>query len=52
LMQWVTGIVASVAQARQADPFTAVLLTVASLLALGALAFAWLPAPQPAGGRP
>ena len=51
LMQWVTGIVASVAQARQADPFTAVLLTVAALLALGALAFAWLPAPQPVRGR-
>jgi predicted MFS family arabinose efflux permease len=49
VMQWVTGVVASMAQARQADPFTAVLLTVASLLAVGALAFALLP--QPAGGR-
>ena len=49
LMQWVTGAVASMAQARQAEPFTAVLLVIAALLAAGALAFAWLPA-RPAGG--
>jgi predicted MFS family arabinose efflux permease len=51
LMQWVTGLVASVANARQADPFTAVLLAIAALLSAGALAFALLPAPHPAGGR-
>ncbi len=46
LMQWVTGLAASVAQAHQADPFAAVLFTVAMLLSAGALAFAWLPAPH------
>jgi predicted MFS family arabinose efflux permease len=50
LMQWVTGVAASVAQAHQADPFAAVLFTVAALVCAGALAFAWLPAPHaPAG---
>ena len=44
-MQWFTGIVASAAQARGIDPFTAVLATIAALLALGALAFVWLPRP-------
>jgi predicted MFS family arabinose efflux permease len=52
LMQWLTGVVASIAQARDADPFTAVLLATAALLGAGALAFALLPAPRPAGGRP
>jgi predicted MFS family arabinose efflux permease len=47
LMQWLTGAVASLAHEQQADTFTAVLLTVALLLGAGALAFAWLPAPQP-----
>ena len=49
LMQWLTGVVASIALARQADPFTAVQLAIAALLAAGALAFRWLPAPRPAG---
>jgi MFS family permease len=44
LMQWITGIVASVAKARGGEPFTAVLLTVAALLAAGAIAFVSLPA--------
>jgi hypothetical protein len=44
-MQWFTGIVASAAQARGIDPFTAVLASIAALLALGALAFVWLPQP-------
>ena len=44
-MQWFTGIVASAAQARGIDPFTAVLASIAALLALGALAFVWLPRP-------
>lgn len=51
LMQWLTGAVASMAQARQTDAFTAVLLAVSALLAIGALAFAWLPAPRPPAGR-
>jgi predicted MFS family arabinose efflux permease len=52
LMQWVTGVVASIAHARQADTFAAVLLAIAGLLAAGALAFALLPAPRPAGSAP
>ena len=43
LMQWITGVVASVAGAHQVETFTAVLATVAALLAAGALAFAALP---------
>ncbi|MBX3642654.1 MAG: MFS transporter [Rubrivivax sp.] len=43
LMQWFTGLVASLAKAQGSDIFGAVLLTIASLLAIGALAFAWLP---------
>jgi len=45
LMQWVTGIAASVATAHGADPFVAVLLTIAGLLVAGVVAFRWLPAP-------
>jgi predicted MFS family arabinose efflux permease len=52
LMQWVTGVVASIAHARHADPYTAVLSATAALLATGALAFALLPAPRPGGERP
>ena len=44
-MQWFTGIVASAAQARGIEPFTAVLASIAALLALGALAFVSLPGP-------
>jgi predicted MFS family arabinose efflux permease len=47
VMQWFTGIVASVATAHGADPFLAVLLTIAALLVAGAAAFRWLPAPRP-----
>jgi hypothetical protein len=48
VMQWFTGLVASMAKAQGADIYAAVLLTIASLLAVGALAFAWLPrAPRP-----
>ena len=48
LMQWFTGWVASLAQARGADLFGAVLLSIAALLAAGTLAFAVLPkAPTP-----
>jgi predicted MFS family arabinose efflux permease len=48
VMQWFTGLVASMAKAQGADIYAAVLLTIASLLAVGAAAFAWLPrAPRP-----
>ena len=45
VMQWFTGVVASAAAAHHADPFLAVLLAIAALLACGAAAFAWLPRP-------
>ena len=44
-MQWLTGVVASVATVNGVDPFTAVLASIAALLAFGALAFALLPGP-------
>jgi predicted MFS family arabinose efflux permease len=48
VMQWFTGLVASMAKAQGADIYAAVLLTIAALLAVGAVAFAWLPrAPRP-----
>ncbi len=45
VMQWVTGAVASLARQHGIDTFTAVLGTIAALLATGALAFTMLPAP-------
>ena len=48
VVQWLTGFVASMAAARGVDPFAAVLLAIALLLAGGALAFARLPAPSQA----
>jgi predicted MFS family arabinose efflux permease len=45
VVQWLSGLVASVAQDRQGDPYTAVLLSIAGLVATGALAFMLLPAP-------
>lgn len=48
LMQWITGIAASVAQAHGVDPFRAVLVTIAVLLIGATLAFAWLPRPKSA----
>ena len=48
LMQWVTGLAASLAAARGADPYVAVMLTIAGMLAAGALTFRLLPAPAPA----
>ena len=44
-MQWLTGLLASQAAAHGADPFTAVLGSIATLLAAGALAFVLLPGP-------
>lgn len=43
LMQWFTGIVATWAQQRGADPHTAVMLAIAGWLALASLAFRVLP---------
>lgn len=45
LMQWVTGLAASVAAAHGGDPYVAVMLTIAAMLVIGALAFRCLPAP-------
>ena len=45
-MQWFTGLVASLATAQGLEPFTAVLASIAALLAAGALAFTLLPGPQ------
>ena len=47
LMQWLTGIVASVASAHGVEPFTAVMASIAALLVAGALAFTVLPGPPP-----
>jgi predicted MFS family arabinose efflux permease len=44
LMQWITGVVASLAKAQHVEAFSAVFATVAGMLALGAAAFALLPA--------
>jgi len=49
MVQWVTGVVAGAARSAQADAYTAVLLAIAALVALGALAFRLLP--QPASVR-
>ncbi|KIQ36691.1 MFS transporter [Variovorax paradoxus] len=46
LMQWGTGVAASIAAAHGGDPLTAVLATIATLLVIGIAAFAWLPAPK------
>ena len=45
-MQWLTGLVASVAAAHGHDPFTFVMASIAALLAAGAVAFTWLPGPD------
>jgi predicted MFS family arabinose efflux permease len=51
LMQWLTGVAASVAQSQGIEPYTAVLATIAALLVAGCAAFAWLPAPPGAVAR-
>jgi predicted MFS family arabinose efflux permease len=43
VMQWFTGLVASIAKSQGTEIFAPVLLTIAALLAVGTLAFAWLP---------
>ncbi len=45
-MQWLTGLVASVATAHGHDPFTFVMASIAALLAAGAVAFTLLPGPD------
>jgi len=44
-MQWLTGVVASLASRHGVEPFTAVLATIAGLLVAGAVAFTALPGP-------
>jgi predicted MFS family arabinose efflux permease len=48
LMQWLTGVVASLAAAAGLDPYRAVLGAIAAMLLLGAAAFKVLPQPRPA----
>ena len=43
VMQWFTGLIASIAKSQGTEIFAPVLLTIAALLAVGTLAFAWLP---------
>ena len=43
LMQWLTGWVADWAQTQGMEPYRAVMLTIAAMLALGSTAFRWLP---------
>ncbi|MDR6212479.1 putative MFS family arabinose efflux permease [Paracidovorax wautersii] len=43
LMQWLTGLLAGWAQAQGHDPFQAVMLGIASMLAAASTAFRWLP---------
>ena len=50
LVQSFSGFAASWSQSLGQDPYAGVLLSVASLLALGALAFRLLPVAQPRGG--
>jgi predicted MFS family arabinose efflux permease len=47
LVQWLTGLAATLAQQSGRDPYTAVLLATATVVALGTLAFRLLPAPPP-----
>jgi predicted MFS family arabinose efflux permease len=43
VMQWLTGLIASIAKSQGVEIFAPVLLTIAALLVIGTLAFAWLP---------
>jgi hypothetical protein len=50
VMQWFTGLVASAVKPTGGDIYMTVLLTIAAMLLIGALAFAWLPkAPRAPG---
>jgi hypothetical protein len=46
LMQWLTGHVADWALGQGIEPYRAVMITIATLLALGSTAFRWLPKSQ------
>jgi MFS family permease len=46
VMQWLTGLAASIAIDRGIEPFAAVLASIAALLVAGALAFMVLPGPS------
>ena len=46
VMQWLTGLAASIAIAHGIEPFAAVLASIAALLVTGALAFVVLPGPR------
>lgn len=50
LMQWLTGAIASAAQAHGMEPFSAVFGSIAALLVAGTLAFRWLPQPPGVAG--
>ena len=43
VMQWFTGLIASIARAQGTEIFAPVLLTITAPLTIGTLAFAWLP---------
>ena len=45
LMQWITGVAASVAIAHGVEPYSAVLATISLMLVVATIAFARLPAP-------
>ena len=45
IVQWLTGVVATVAHAARVDPYSAVLLATSLLVLMGTLAFRLLPAP-------
>ena len=51
VMQWTTGGIASAAQSLGIETFAAVLCAIGGFLALGALAFRFLPAPRPAAAE-
>lgn len=46
LMQWASGVVASLAGGRHADPYSAALWLIAAMLVAGVIAFICLPAPS------
>ena len=50
LMQWITGTIASAAQAHGIEPFLAVYASIAAMLVAGVLAYVWLPQPPMAAG--
>jgi hypothetical protein len=51
-MQWFTGWVAAMAQARGLDPYVAALATIGLLMVAGTIAFVMLPAPVDGSNRP